>query len=208
LVTHFWGGSGTAYLHPGGPHTEPRFWSHMSGVIRAHRPTSEMPAACPQVAMPQYLAPRNRSAVATKQASNMTAALPASICNPAPFCAQKQIGSTYTEQPPKCQPHAFRQLLCRNLFRPGNRSAVATPTSLRNAGRAPSDRNLLHPETDRQYLHRTDSEMPAARPQTAAMPQPRAHRNRSAVATPTSLRNAGRMPSAEIAAMPPETDRQ
>ena len=142
LVTHFWGGSGTAYLHPGGPHTEPRFWSHMSGVIRAHRPTSEMPAACPQVAMPQYLAPRNRSAVATKQASNMTAALPASICNPAPFCAQKQLGSSYTDQPLKCRQHALRQLLCRNLSRP---------------------------QTDRQYLHRPASEMPAARPQTATI---------------------------------------
>ena len=31
------------------------------------------------------------------------------------LCAQKQIESSYNNQPPKWQPHAFRQLLCHTL---------------------------------------------------------------------------------------------
>jgi len=44
--------------------------------------------------------------------------MPAARPQTATSCAQKQIGSTYTEQIPKCRPHALRQLLCHNLVRP------------------------------------------------------------------------------------------
>ena len=89
--------------------------------------------------------------------------------------------SSYTNQPPTWQPHAFRQLLCHPLCAQ-KRIEVATQTSLQHGSRRPSDSCYATPSAPRnglKKLHKPASNMAAVCLQTAALPTPSAPKKRS-----------------------------
>ena len=88
--------------------------------------------------------------------------------------------SSYRNQPPTWQPHAFRQLLYHPLCAQ-KQIEVATQTSLQHGSRMPSD---------------------------SCYATPSALRNRSALATQTSLQHGSRLPSNSCYATPSALQKQ